>query len=234
MVAMREARSLRKFRVQVIDIAINMNVRAQEKTVATIHYGVIPREIRPNAVLINFDVDVADARVKLFDARFYLIYFFAHKARNAVGIVRKKTLELPEILSPFLVLLFHRAPSVYFAQERAAVEFHLAFDAIHAPPKRRRFKIDDLLNGRVGFEYPDYLFLQLLGYRAAQEIYAIFEDERDCGEGKKYGDEDGTEGVPNEISRQVRRANRDRCYRDTQDGDCVFEIHRQGHRVGEF
>src|SRR3989338_3617326 len=41
MVAMRRARSLRKFRVPVIDIAIKTNVRAQEKTVATIHCGVI-------------------------------------------------------------------------------------------------------------------------------------------------------------------------------------------------
>ena len=41
MVAMRRARSLRKFRVPFTDIAIKTNVRAQEKTVATIHCGVI-------------------------------------------------------------------------------------------------------------------------------------------------------------------------------------------------
>ena len=37
---MRKARSLGKFRVPVIDIAIETNVQAQEKTVATIHCGV--------------------------------------------------------------------------------------------------------------------------------------------------------------------------------------------------
>ena len=68
MVAMRKTRSLGKFRVSVIDIAIKTNVRAQEKTVATIHYGVIPREIAPDPVLINFDIDMADARMPFLDA----------------------------------------------------------------------------------------------------------------------------------------------------------------------
>ena len=37
---MRKARSLGKFCVPVIDIAIKTNMRAQEKTVVTIHCGV--------------------------------------------------------------------------------------------------------------------------------------------------------------------------------------------------
>src|SRR3989344_403596 len=197
------------------------------------NFDLLSKSFRKHA-LVYLDIDVPDAWMLFAQALLYLIYLFSHEAGDLVGIIGKKTLEFPEITSHLLKLLLHRATPVRLAQKCATIEFHLALDAIHAPAEHRRLEIDDLLDGRIGLKKRNDFLLHLLGYSAAQEIRAIFEDECDRGEGKKHGDGDRAECVPHEVLRQVRRCDRGGCYHNAENGHSIFEVYGQGYRIREF
>src|SRR3989344_5001371 len=76
--------------------------------------------------LVYFDIDVPNAGVELFDARFDVVYLFADETRNAVGIVGAKPLERFEVAVHFLVFRAQRLISICLAQKRGTVEFDFA------------------------------------------------------------------------------------------------------------
>src|SRR3989344_6523973 len=113
---------------------------------------------------------MADARMKFADARLYLIYFFAHQTRNAVCIIRAKSLERLVVVAYLLILVGERFPLVGLSEERGTVKLHVALDAVDTEAQDHRLEIEHLFNRGLTQKKLFYLFLQAFRNGAPQEV----------------------------------------------------------------
>src|SRR3989344_616214 len=121
-------------------------------------------------VLIYLDIDVVHVGETFPQHDLYLVYLFAHEARNAVGIIHAEPFERLKIVLHFFVLLTQLRLLERFLEKRGAVEFDFAFDAVNADAKNGRFEINNALYRGLRDKRGDYFFALALWNRAPEQV----------------------------------------------------------------